>query len=171
MSSAIDTTINSTQEPVDATADVTQQLTFNLGEEQYGVDILRVKEIKGYTEVTRLPNIPEFVKGVLNLRGTIVPIVSLRKKFGMEEIDYTMFTVIVVVVVKDRIMGMIVDSVEEVLSLASTDVKPPPEFGMNVNISFIRCIGTAGDRLVTLLDIDRVLSAEETVQLANISES
>src|SRR3979409_1411349 len=92
-------------------ADGNQFLTFQLGEELYGVDILRVQEIKGYTTVTKIPNTPSYIKGVMNLRGTIGPIVELRATFGMETIDYTMLTVIVVVVVRDRIMGLVVDSV------------------------------------------------------------
>ena len=102
-----------------STTDGSQFLTFQLGDELYGVDILRVQEIKGYTAVTKIPNTPTHIKGVLNLRGTIVPIVELRTTFGMPTIDYTMFTVIVVVVVRDRIMGLVVDSVSDVLNIST----------------------------------------------------
>ena len=107
---ALETATKELHQQIGLTTDGSQYLTFQLGEELYGVDILRVQEIKGYTTVTKIPNTPPHIKGVLNLRGTIVPIVELRTKFGMPTIDYTMFTVIVVVVVQDRIMGLVVDS-------------------------------------------------------------
>ena len=138
--------------------DGSQFLTFLLGEELYGVDILRVQEIKGYTAVTRIPNTPSHIKGVLNLRGTIVPIVELRTKFGMPTIDYTMFTVIVVVVVRDKVMGLVVDAVSDVLNIDKKDIQPPPQFGAQVDVSFLNGIGKSGDKLVALLDIDRLLS-------------
>lgn len=146
-----------------------QFLTFSLGEELYGVDILRVQEIKGYTTVTKIPNTPPHIKGVLNLRGTIVPVIELRTKFGMAMIDYTMFTVIVVVVVQDKVMGLVVDAVSDVLNIATKDIQSSPEFGKNVDVTFINGIGKSGDRLVALLDIDRLLqdsAAEETVVTA-----
>ncbi|MCA1957941.1 MAG: chemotaxis protein CheW [Nitrospira sp.] len=140
-----------------------QFLTFKLGEESYGVDILRVKEIKGYTAVTRIPNTPAYIKGVLNLRGTIVPIVELRTKFGMPTIEYTAFTVIILVVVRDKIMGLVVDSVSDVLNLDKKDIQPPPRLGVKVDIQFISGIGKSGERLVALLDMDRLL-LEDDVQ-------
>lgn len=142
--------------------DGNQFLSFTLGKEHYGVDILRVQEIKGYTAVTRIPNTPGFIKGVLNLRGTIVPIVNLRSKFGMPEVEPTMFAVIVVVVVRDRIMGVIVDAVSDVLDIAAKDIQPPPQFGINVDVSFLSGIGKCGDKLVSLLNIDQVLTDDET---------
>jgi purine-binding chemotaxis protein CheW len=141
--------------------DGNQFLTFQLGEELYGVDILRVQEIKGYTTVTKIPNTPSYIKGVLNLRGTIVPIVELRTTFGMETIDYTMFTVIVVVVVRDRIMGLVVDSVSDVLNISQKDIQASPEFGSRVDVSFLNGIGKSGDKLVALLNIDRLLTENE----------
>jgi purine-binding chemotaxis protein CheW len=135
-----------------------QFLTFQLGDELYGVDILRVQEIKGYTAVTKIPNTAPHIKGVLNLRGTIVPIIELRTKFGMPTIDYTMFTVIVVVVVRDRIMGLVVDSVSDVLNISKHDIQPPPEFGAKVDVSVLTGIGKSGDKLVALLNIDRLLT-------------
>lgn len=135
-----------------------QFLTFNLGEELYGVDILRVQEIKGYTTVTKIPNTPSHIKGVLNLRGTIVPIVELRTKFGMPTIDYTTFTVIIVVVVRDKVMGLVVDAVSDVLDIAQKDIQAPPQFGANVDVRFLNGIGKSGDKLVALLDMDSLLS-------------
>lgn len=149
--------------------DGTQFLTFSLGDELYGVDILRVQEIKGYTAVTKIPNTPPHIKGVLNLRGTIVPIIELRTKFGMPTISYTMFTVIVVVVVRDRVMGLVVDAVSDVLNIEHKDVQPPPEFGGSVDVTFLSGIGKSGDKLVSLLDIGRLLvdpAIKETVSAA-----
>lgn len=138
--------------------DGNQFLTFQLGEELYGVDILRVQEIKGYTTVTKIPNMPSYIKGVLNLRGTIVPIVELRTTFGMVPIDYSMLTVIIVVVVRDRIMGLVVDSVSDVLNISKQDIQAPPEFGTKVEVSFLDGIAKCGDKLVVLLNIDRLLT-------------
>ena len=151
------------------TTDGSQFLTFNLGDELYGVDILRVQEIKGYTTVTKIPNTPPHIKGVLNLRGTIVPIVELRTKFGMPTIDYTAFTVIVVVVVRDKVMGLVVDSVSDVLNIDRKDIQPPPQFGAKVDVSFVNGIGKSGDKLVTLLEMDRLLADGEVQEQASIS--
>ena len=142
-------------------SDDQQFLTFNLAEEFYGVDILKVQEIKGYTNVTKIPNTPDYLKGVLNLRGTIVPIVDLRMKFGMGVTEPTSFTVVVVVNVRNRVMGFLVDAVSDVLDLNAKEIQPPPDMGTTVDITFVAGIGNANDHLVTLLDIDRVLTNEE----------
>jgi purine-binding chemotaxis protein CheW len=151
--------------------DGSQYLTFTLGDEHYGVDILRVQEIKGYTTVTRIPNTPEYIKGVLNLRGTIVPIIDLRSKFGMPKIDYTRFTVIVVLVIKDRVTGIIVDAVSDVLNIAAKDIQATPQFGANVKVDFINGIGKNGDKLVSLLDVDQILSSEDLDQTARAEDA
>ena len=169
MATAVETAKKESAQQVGADADGSQFLTFQLGDELYGVDILRVQEIKGYTAVTRIPNTPPHIKGVLNLRGTIVPIIELRTKFGMPTIDYTMFTVIVVVVVKEKIMGLVVDAVSDVLNIDKKDIQPPPEFGTKVDVSVLSGIGKSGDKLVALLDIDRLLidpAIEEAVVAA-----
>jgi len=154
----LETATKEINQQIGLTTDGSQFLTFQLGDELYGVDILRVQEIKGYTTVTKIPNMPPHIKGVLNLRGTIVPIVELRTKFGMPTIDYTMFTVIVVVVVKEKIMGLVVDAVSDVLNIDKKDIQPPPQFGAKVDISFLNGIGKSGDKLIALLDMDRLLS-------------
>lgn len=148
------------------TTDGSQFLTFQLGDELYGVDILRVQEIKGYTTVTKIPNTPPHIKGVLNLRGTIVPIVELRTKFGMPTIEYTMFTVIVVVVIQEKIMGLVVDAVSDVLDIDKKDIQPPPQFGAKVDVSFLKGIGKSGDKLIALLDMDRLLSDSDLQEVA-----
>lgn len=155
-------TLNSTDLPVrdaGASGDGSQFLTFSLGEEEYGVDILKVQEIKGYVPTTRIPNAPSEVVGVLNLRGTIVPIVDLRRKFGLEPIEYSQFTAIVVVVVQGRVMGVIVDSVSEVVSIPTADIQPAPDFG-SVSASTLRGMARLDEKLIILLDIDVVLLGE-----------
>lgn len=154
----LETATKELNQQIGLTTDGSQFLTFNLGEELYGVDILRVQEIKGYTAVTKIPNTPPHIKGVLNLRGTIVPIVELRTKFGMPTIDYTAFTVIIVVVVRDKVVGLVVDSVSDVLNIDKKDIQPPPKFGAKVDVNFINGIGKSGEKLVALLDMDRLLS-------------
>ena len=148
--------------------DAQQFLTFNLAEEFYGVDILKVQEIKGYTTVTKIPNTPDYLKGVLNLRGTIVPIVDLRMKFGMGVTEPTSFTVVVVVNVRNRVMGFLVDAVSDVLDLNANEVQLPPELGNTVDITFVAGIGNSNDQLVTLLNIDHVLSDDEVKAVADI---
>ncbi len=162
-------TVEETAGKVGLDADSEQYLTFDLADEHYGVDILKVQEIKGYTAVTKIPNTPSYMTGVLNLRGTIVPIVDLRLKFGMEPTEPTSFTVIVVVNVGKRVMGFLVDAVSDVLELASKDIQPPPELGSKVDITFVSGIGNCNDRLVTLLDIDRVLTDAEVEAATAVS--
>lgn len=161
MAAALETAAKEINQQIGLTTDGSQFLTFQLGEELYGVDILRVQEIKGYTVVTKIPNTPPHIKGVLNLRGTIVPIVELRTKFGMDTIDYTMFTVIVVVVVREKIMGLVVDAVSDVLNIDKKEIQPAPQFGAKVDVSFLNGIGKSGDKLIALLDMDRLLSDDD----------
>ena len=161
MATAVATATKESTQQTGIDTDGNQFLTFQLGDELYGVDILRVQEIKGYTAVTKIPNMPDYIKGVMNLRGTIVPIVELRTTFGMPTIDYTVFTVIVVVVVRDRIMGLVVDSVSDVLNISKKDIQSPPDFGTKVDVSVLTGIGKSGDKLVALLNIDRLLTEGE----------
>ena len=142
-------------------ADSNQYLTFTLGNEEYGLEILKVQEIKGYSLITRVPRSPEFVKGVLNLRGTIVPVIDLRARFGLERRDYDQFTVIIVVVVAGRAMGLIVDAVSDVLNLPQSEIAETPEFSNRVDTKFISGMGRAGDKLIILLDVEKLLSSDE----------
>ena len=150
-----------------------QHLTFTLAKEEYGVEILRVVEIKGWTPVTRIPNTPEFVKGVLNLRGTIVPIIDLRIRFNLEEAAYTPTTVVIVLSIKgesgSRTVGIVVDGVSDVLNVKEEEIKPAPDFGSAIQMEFIRGLAALDERMVMLLDIDRLLSPEEMTNLANLS--
>ncbi len=140
-----------------AAAGTNQFLTFSLGEEEYGVDILKVQEIKGYVPTTRIPNSPPEVTGVLNLRGIIVPIVDLRRKFCMDPVEYDQFAAIIVVVIHNRIMGITVDRVSEVMSIPSADIRPAAEFSGSTHQQALTGIGKVGDKLVILLDVDALL--------------
>ena len=152
------------------TGDVSQFLTFALGQEEYGVQILKIQEIKGFSAITPLPNTPAYVKGVLNLRGTIVPIVDLRKKFGLPEVEYTKFTVIVVVQVQGQIMGFVVDAVSDVLTVTGSDIQPTPDLHGQVDTACLTGLAKAGEKLVILLDIDKVLTATEMAAAADEAE-
>jgi purine-binding chemotaxis protein CheW len=145
-----------------------QYLTFTLGQEEYGVEILRVQEIKGYSAVTPIPNTPAYVRGVMNLRGAIIPVMDLRMKFGMPEAEYTPFTVIIVVTVGAKTMGVIVDSVSDVLIIGKGDVQPTPDFGGTVDAGFIHGIARAGEKLVALLDLDRALGNLDLTPVAAV---
>ncbi len=132
-----------------------QYLTFTLGSESYGLEILRVQEIKGFSAITPIPNTPPHIKGVMNLRGTVVPVVDLRIKFAFEKAEYNQFTVIIVVNVGTKVVGLVVDAVSDVLNIPDADVDPTPELG-GTDVSFLTGMAKSGDRLVALLDIERV---------------
>lgn len=136
-------------------------LTFRLGAEEYGIDILKVQEIRSYEQPTRIANAPAFIKGVVNLRGVIVPIVDLRLKLGCATADYNDFTVVIVLNVKGRVVGAVVDSVSDVLALDQDTIKPAPEMNSAVDTSFITGIGSIADRMLILMDIEGLMSSEE----------
>lgn len=135
-------------------------LTFRLAGEEYGVEILKVREINGVSTITAVPRMPAHMKGVINLRGTVIPVIDLRLRFGLPEIEYTQQTCIIVVDV-GREVGIIVDTVSEVLDVDSANVEPPPAMGGAVDTSFILGMGKVGDAVKILLDIEKVLSADE----------
>lgn len=141
-----------------------QVLTFTLGMETYGVDILRVQEIRGWAQVTRIPQSPPHVLGVLNLRGSIVPIVDLRMRFRLERAEYTAVTVIIVLSVETtagrRDLGVVVDGVSDVIDIKSADLKPAPDLGSQVSTEFIQGLMTVGENMVMLLDIDRLVGGD-----------
>jgi purine-binding chemotaxis protein CheW len=141
-----------------------QMLTFVLGEETYGVDILRVQEIRGWQPVTRIPQSPRHVLGVLNLRGSIVPIVDLRMRLQLDSAEYTAVTVIIVLSIQSshgrRDVGVVVDAVSDVVNVQANDVKPAPELGSQVNTEYIQGLTTIAERMVMLLDIDRLISSD-----------
>jgi purine-binding chemotaxis protein CheW len=136
-------------------------LTFRLGAEEYGIDILKVQEIRSYEQPTRIANAPSFVKGVVNLRGVIVPIVDLRVKLGCETVEYNSFTVVIVLNVRGRVVGAVVDSVSDVLELGRDAVKAAPEMSTAVDTSFITGIGSISERMLILMDIEALMSSAE----------
>lgn len=149
-------------------------LTFTLGKEDYGVNIMKVKEIIGMMKITAMPRTPAFIKGVINLRGKVIPVVDLRLKFGMDSADYTENTCTVVMEIEkgsDHILvGIVVDSVSEVLQFRSEDIDEAPDLGIGMDMNFILGMAKIGNNLKILLDIDRVLSTEDIVLLNNASE-
>jgi purine-binding chemotaxis protein CheW len=140
-------------------------LTFRLGNEEYGIDILRVQEIRSYEQPTRIANAPAFIKGVVNLRGVIVPIIDLRLKLGCGSADYNGFTVVIVLNVRGRVVGAVVDSVSDVLELSRAEIKPAPELSSNIDAHFITGIGAVkngdAERMLILTDIEALMSSAE----------
>lgn len=156
-------------------SDTDQYLTFIMAGEEYGVDILCVQEIRGWESATPLPNAPAHIKGVINLRGTIVPIVDLRQCFGMAAIDYTPVTVVIVLKVKTekddhRVMGIVVDAVSDVYSLGKADMRPPPDLASAVNTDFVKGLVNVQDKMVILLDIDILLTLDDVPDLAGVTQ-
>ena len=139
---------------------VLEALAFKLGNEEYGIKILKVQEIRGYESVTRIASAPEHVKGVVNLRGTIVPIVDMRIKFKLGEPTYNQFTVVIILNIQDRVVGMVVDSVSDVISLTAEQIKPAPDMGA-LNTDYVVGLGTVDERMIILVDIDRLMSSED----------
>lgn len=142
-----------------------KHLTFKLGAENFGVEILKVQEIIKMMEITKVPRTPSFVKGVINLRGKVIPVIDLRGKFGMDEIATTEKTCVIVIQVKSAggsvIMGIIVDEVSEVLDIKEDQIEPSPEFGVSVDTAFLLGIAKVGERVIMLIDVDGVLSPAE----------
>jgi purine-binding chemotaxis protein CheW len=136
-------------------------LTFRLGNEEYGIDILKVQEIRSYEAPTRIANAPPFIKGVVNLRGVIVPIVDLRLKLGCERAEYNSFTVVIVLNVKGRVVGAVVDSVSDVLALEGSAIKAAPEMTSAIDTGFINGIGSVSGRMLILMDIEGLMASEE----------
>ena len=138
-----------------------EYLTFRLGDEEYGVEILKVQEIRGYEAVTKIANAPAFIKGVANLRGTIVPIVDIRIKFNLGEPVYDQFTVVIILNIAGRVVGIVVDSVSDVLALSAEQIRPAPDFSSSFDTRYITGLGTVEDRMLILVDIERLMSAED----------
>ncbi len=142
-------------------------LVFTLGNEEYGIDILKVQEIRGYDQVTRIANTPSFIKGVTNLRGVIVPIVDLRVKFSQEDVEYNDNTVVIVLNLSQRVVGIVVDGVSDVLSLAADQIRPAPEFAVTLSTEYLTGLGALGERMLILVNIEKLLNSEEMSLLDN----
>ncbi len=136
-----------------------EYLTFRLGREEYGIDILKVQEIRGYEPPTRIANAPHFIKGVVNLRGTIVPIVDMRLKFNCASAEYDTFTVVIILNLRQRIVGIVVDSVSDVMELAQENLRAAPEVDSVIDSDSVIGLGSLGDRMLILLDIEKLMSA------------
>ncbi|MGR3173779.1 MAG: chemotaxis protein CheW [Candidatus Scalindua sp.] len=145
-------------------------LTFVLGSEVYGIEILRVREIMGLLDITTVPQIPDYMKGVINLRGKVVPVIDLRLKFSMPEEEHTKETCIIVAEVNNTSIGIIVDSVSEVLDIKSEEIEETPSFGQGIDTDFIMGLGKTKDKIIILLDIEKVLSSEDLETVEQLAE-
>jgi len=151
-------------------------LTFILSGEEYGVDILRVQEIKGWDSVTTLPNMPEYIRGVINIRGTIVPIIDMRLRFNLEQLEYGPTTVVIVLRVlnkngPERTMGVVVDAVSDVYNVPTDNIKPSPDFGTAVDTEFVKGLATVEKKMIIVLDIDHMLNSDELKAVDTLSDS
>lgn len=156
----MDTTLENTNSS-DVSALKGKYLTFVLNHEEYGLEILRVREIIGLMDITPVPQMPHFIKGIINLRGKVIPVVDLRLKFGMPEAEYTKETCTIVVDIENRLMGIVVDTVSEVLDISAKDIEPTPSLGSTIKTDFILGMGKVKGKVKILLDIDKVLTLDE----------
>lgn len=161
-----------TQQPpaLDEAGIAQEYLTFTLGPEEYAIDILKVQEIRGYEQPTSIANAPVFIKGVINLRGTIVPIVDMRIKFGVGAVEYTPFTVVIILNIGHRVVGIVVDSVSDVTSMTPEQIRPAPEFSTAVDTRYILGLGTLGQRMLIVVDIGRLMMASDMALMDEASE-
>ncbi len=143
-------------------------LAFTMGEEEYGLDILKVQEIRGYEAVTRIANAPEYFKGVMNLRGVIVPIIDMRIKFNLGTPTYDQFTIVIVLNLGGKVVGMVVDSVSDVTTLSAAQIRPAPDMGGVFDSDYLIGLGTLDERMLILVDIDKLMSSAEIGVLAGV---
>lgn len=145
-----------------------EYLTFRLAQEEYGIDILKVQEIRGYEPPTRVAHAPEFIKGVVNLRGTIVPIIDMRLKFNCATAEYNTFTVVIILNLRNRIVGIVVDSVSDVMELSPEHLKAAPDIESSIDSAAVVGLGSVGDRMLILLDIEKLMTS---LDMGLVSES
>jgi purine-binding chemotaxis protein CheW len=138
-----------------------EYLTFTLGTEEYGIDILKVQEIRGYDAVTKIANSPDFIKGVINMRGVIVPIIDMRLKFNLGQVEYNQFTVVIILNINGRIVGLVVDGVSDVIALGGEQVRPAPEFGSVLDTAYIDGLATLEGRMIIVVDIEKLMTSQE----------
>ena len=148
-------------EPGAIVAKAAEYLAFTLGQEEYGIDIQKVSEIRSYETPTRIANAPQFVKGVVNLRGIIVPIVDMRIKFNLGTPSYDQFTVVIILNIGNRVVGMVVDRVSDVTTLLPEQIKPAPDMGSSINTEYVIGLGTIDERMLILVDIDQLMSSAD----------
>lgn len=161
MDQAMDAAVSESKSAMAAGIGRQEFLTFTLGTEEYGIEILKVQEIRSYEQVTKIANAPDFIKGVVNLRGIIVPIVDMRIKFRLGSADYTAFTVVIILNVAGRVVGMVVDGVSDVISLGDEQIRPAPDFSSSLDVKYITGLGAADQRLLILVDIERLMSGSD----------
>ena len=145
-------------------------LTFTLGKEEYGIDILKVQEIRGYDAVTTIANSPEFIKGVINLRGIIVPIIDMRIKFSLGNVTYNELTVVIILNVAKRVMGIVVDGVSDVIALTPDQIKSAPEFSASLDMQYITGVGTVDHRMIIVMDIEKLMTSRD-MDLVELAEA
>ena len=160
-----------TREDRAAADELTQLISFMVGKEEYGLEILNVKEVIRIREITKIPKAPLFVKGIINLRGDVIPIIDLREKFGLETEEYTTMTRVIIVEVDGKAIGMVVDSVSQVIRIAQSEVEPPPPLIGGLAAEYLRGVGKIGERLIILLNIIKILTTEEKFELKKMEES
>jgi purine-binding chemotaxis protein CheW len=140
---------------------ISEFLAFTMGQEEYGLDIIKVQEIRGYEAVTRLANTPDYFKGVINLRGVIVPVIDMRIKLGLGTPTYDQFTIVIVLNIRGNTIGMVVDSVSDVTTLAPEQIRPAPDMGSSVDADYLIGLGTVDQRMLILVDIDRLMASDD----------
>lgn len=162
-----------TADPVETQAPTTagEYLTFTLGNEEYGIDILKVQEIRGYDSVTKIANTPDFIKGVINLRGAVVPIVDLRIKFNLGNVEYNEFTVVIILNLEKRIVGIVVDGVSDVIALSSDQIRPVPDLVSSIDTRYLAGLGNLEDRMLILVDINKLMTSQEMALVDGTSEN
>ena len=158
---AVGAEVAARQQAAIAAGQANEFLTFTLGDEEYGVEILKVQEIRSYEEPTTIANAPAFIKGVVNLRGVIVPIVDMRIKFGLSKAEYNQFTVVIILNVAHRVVGMVVDSVSDVLQLSGEQIREAPQFGASLDTEYITGLGTVDERMLILIDIEKLMTSND----------
>ena len=136
-------------------------LTFTLGSEEYAIDILKVQEIRGYDAVTKIANTPDYIKGVINMRGVIVPVVDMRLKFHLGNATYDQFTVMIILNLGQRIVGMVVDSVSDVIALSPEEIRPAPDFGSTFDTQYLIGLASVGERMAIVVDIEKLMTSQE----------
>lgn len=155
---------------VEKSSTLSEFLAFKLGQEEYGIDILKVQEIRGYENVTRIANSTEYIKGVVNLRGTIVPIIDMRIKLNLGEASYDEFTVVIVLNIGQRVIGMVVDGVSDVMTLSPDQIRPAPSMGSALETEHLIGLGTVNERMLILVDIEKLMSSADIGLIENLAE-
>jgi len=159
------------RDPHEIDGELNQLISFEVGDEEYGLDILAVKEVIRIREITRLPKAPGFVKGIINLRGDVIPIIDLRDRFGLEHREYTDMTRVIVVDVEGKLVGMVVDAASQVVRISPEQIDPPPPIVGGLSVEYIKGVGKLEDRMVILLNIERILTVEEKIELEEMEKS